>query len=371
MFPMRKAFLTAGVFCLLALAGSAQAATTCGQAICFNFTPAGQEFFNRVGLTQAQVQDRLNLELGRFFQTTDTAGFVRRFSDSQSFTGKGMGVDYASEATLLEVGMAGSVAMGIDRTYQPSSSGSGAGFPIQGVGLNASLMAGASLEPLGVPVMVFGNWMRISGASYGQLKGQLDNWGVHAQLRLFGPSRSASALKMLARWGGIAITTGVDSSHMNLRAGQTIKTDKIRFNDLAVDPTTTIDVSGSVNGQAGFELDMLTRSIPLEVTTSLRLLTLVTVYGGLGMDLQIGGDNNLKVKVSDATITGTVNGSSSTNLGTAEVEAGASASSSRTQVRGLLGAQVNLFLFRLFAQLNAANTDPVIASLVFGARLAY
>lgn len=369
MLGMRKAFLTVGILSLLAFTGSAHATTTCGQSICFNFTPAGLDFLSRAGLSQAQVQDRLNLELGRFFQTTDTAGFVRRFSDSQSFTGKGMGVDYASEATFLEVGVAGSVAMGIDRTYQPSSTGSGAGFPIKGVGFNASLMGGVSLDPFGVPLMVFGNWMRMSG-TYGQLDGKLDNWGVHAQLRLFGPSRSASALKMLARWGGIAITTGVDNSHMNLRAGQKIKTDPINFGDMALDPNTSIQVDGAVSGQAGFELDMATKTIPLEVTTSLRLLSLVTVYGGVGLDLQIGGGNDLNVKVSDATITGMVNGTQA-NLGTAEVEAHASASSSTAKVRGLIGAQVNLFLVRLFAQLNAANTDPVMASVVFGARLAY
>jgi hypothetical protein len=366
---MCKALLVAGVFCLVVLAGPARAAAACTEAICFTFTEAGREFLNQVGLTEDEVQKRLNSELGRFFQTTDTAGYVRRFSDSQSFTGKGMGVDYASEATFLEVGAAGSVAMGIDRTYKPASEGSGAGFPISGVGLNASLMAGASLDPLGVPLMFFGNWMRINGLSYGQLTGQLENWGLHAQLRLFGPSRSVSAMKMLARWGGIAITTGVDSSHMNLRAGQTIKTGQIDFSDMA-DSSTTIDVSSSVNGQARFEMDMLTRSIPLEVTTSFRLLTLLTVYGGIGMDWQVGGGSNLNVKVKDATITGKANGTTA-DLGTVDVDAQASASPSSTVVRGLVGAQVNLALLRLFAQLNVANTDPVVASVIFGARLAY
>ncbi len=369
---MRKACLALAAFSLLLVAGPALANTLCGQPICFTFSPEAQQFFSTVGLTQAQVEDRLNLELGRFFQTTDTAGFVRRFGDSQSFTSKGMGVDYASEATLIEVGAAASVAMGIDRTYQPSNSGSGAGFPISGVGLNASLMAGVSLEPLGVPLMLFGNWMRVPERSYGQLTGKLDNWGVHAQLRLFGPSRDMSALNLVARWGGIAITTGLDYSHMNLRAGQKFATGKINFSDLATVPNTaaTIDVSGAVDGKAGLELDMLTKSIPLEVTTSLRLFTLLTLYGGVGVDWQLAGGSRLDVKISEAQIRGTVNGSPS-NLGTAEVEAQASTSPSSAKLRGILGAQVNLFLLRLFVQLNAANTDPMMASLAVGARVAY
>jgi hypothetical protein len=69
-----------------------------------------------------------------------------------------MGVDYASEATYFEVGGSASFALGMDRTYQP---GNTQGFPISGMGFNATVMGGVSLGFLGIPVMVFGNWMKV------------------------------------------------------------------------------------------------------------------------------------------------------------------------------------------------------------------
>ena len=323
-----------------------------------------QAFLAATGMTADQLNLFLSDKLNSLFQTVDATGFVRRFGDSQSFTSKGMGVDYASEATYFEIGGSASFAMGIDRTYQP---GNTQGFPIQGVGLNASLMAGASLGFLGIPVMVFGNWMKVPTTDYGSMRGSLSNWGVHAQVRLLGPTRDTSALKMLIRWGGIAITSGVDYSHMSLGLHKDIKS------NFAIPNTTglNVNVTGVADGNAKFNVDMTTKSIPLEITTSLRLMTLFTVYGGMGIDWQLGGGSSMNVDVTNLSIAGRTSGASDVNLGTAEVHASAKADPSAAKVRGILGAQINLALFRIFAQLNVTNTNPAMASLAVGARLAY
>lgn len=325
------------------------------------------EFVAATGMSDTDLRAFIQGKIDQLFQVTDAVGFLRRLGDSQSFTSKGMGVDYASEATYFEVGGSVSLAMGIDRTYQPADV---QGFPIQGVGLNANAMGGLSLGFLGLPVMVFGNYMKIPTMDYGSMSGSLDNWGVHAQLRLFGPSPDSSALSMLLRWGGIAITTGIDSSHMSLGLKKSVKSSFA----VPVQPgaqAADINVTTTADGQAKFNVDMTTKSIPLEITTSLRILTFLTAYGGVGFDFQLGGSNTMDLSVNAAMTgrlaqTGTVQ-----DLGSVRATAKIAADPSPAKVRGILGAQFNLFLLRVFAQVNLTNSDPMMASLAAGLRLAY
>ncbi len=363
---MRQTVVTLGLaFGVLAALGTDARAQASGSvALQLNTAdPQTQAFIQATGMSATDLQNFLTGKLNDLFQTTNTAGFLRSFGDAQNFTSKGMGVDYASEATYFEVGGSASFALGMDRTYQPSST---QGFPIQGVGLNASLMGGLSLGFLGIPVMVFGNWMKVPTQDYGDMSGSLDNWGVHAQVRLLGPSRSMSLRKMLVRWGGIAVTTGVDYSHMTLGLKRDVTSN---FNI----PNTTglnVNVAGAASGDARFNIGMTTKSVPLEVTTSVRLLTMFTAYGGLGFDWQVGGGSTMDVNVNAAMV-GHATGMPDANLGTAQVTASAHASPSAAKIRGILGAQVNLLMVRIFTQLNIANTNPTMASLAVGARVAY
>jgi hypothetical protein len=357
---MRK-YLVALALVLGFLIASKQARAQVEQNVDISQLNIPQEFVDATGMSREAMQAFIHDNIDKLFQVSNAVGFLRKLGDSQSFTGKGMGVDYASEATYFELGGSINFAMGIDRSYQPNNV---QGFPIQGVGLNASLMAGLSLDFLGVPLMIFGNYMKIPTMNYGSMSGSLDNWGVHAQLRLFGPSRKTSALKVLLRWGGIAITSGIDSSHMALGLHKSIKSS---FTDQEV--TFTADTSGDAAPR--FDVNMTTRSIPLEVTTSLRLLTLLTAYGGVGFDWQLSGSNTMELKVN-AAMTGRLNQTGTTqDLGSITASAKVSADPSPAKIRGILGAQVNLWLLRIFTQVNVTNSNPMMASLAVGLRLAY
>jgi hypothetical protein len=330
--------------------------------------PQTQQILNATGMSTTDLQNVLNGKLDALFQMTNAAGFLQRFGDAQSFTSKGMGVDYASEATYVEVGGSASLAFGMDRTYQPGSI-QGVPIQVQSVGLNASLMAGVSLSSLGIPVMLFGNGMHVPTQHYGDMSGSLDNWGVHAQLRLWGPSRKTTALKVLARWGGIAVTTGYDYSHMSLRLSQNISSNASIPN--TVSPGANVDMTGFASVSA----DMTTKSIPLEVTTSLRLLTLLTAYGGAGFDFQLGGGATMNADL-DASLLGhtPVPGGQPTNLdlGSAHVHVVIPpVGLSRAKIRGIAGVQVNLWLLRPFLQFNISNTTPTMYSVAVGARVAY
>jgi hypothetical protein len=356
---MRKYLVASAlVVGLLVSAKTAQAQTT--QSVDVSGIVIPQEFTAATGMDAPQFQAFINSNIDKLFQVSDAIGFLRKLGDSQSFTSKGLGVDYASEATYFEVGGSVGFAMGIDRTYQPNDV---QGFPIQGIGLNANAMAGLSLGFLGLPVMVFGNYMKIPTMSYGAMSGSLDNWGVHAQLRLFGPGHRTSAMDMLLRWGGIAITTGVDSSHMALGLNK-------KINQTFAVPNQPVSFTMVTDDASTFNVNMTTRSIPLEVTTSLRLLTFLTAYGGVGFDWQLAGSNTIDLEVN-AAMTGRLQGGPAQNVGNVRATAHVSADPSPAKVRGILGAQFNLFILRVFTQVNMTNSNPMMASLAAGLRLAY
>jgi hypothetical protein len=365
---MRKTVAALGLaFVFLAVVGGDARAQ--GTNVTLVPGPQSQDILNATGMTVDQLQTVVRGELNTLFQMSNAAGFLQRFGDAQSFTSRGLGVDYASEATYFEVGGAASFALGMDKNYQP---GNALPVQVQSVGLNASLMAGVSLSSLGIPVMLFGNGMHVPTQRYGDMSGSLDNWGVHAQLRLFGPSRKTSALGMLVRWGGIAITTGYDYSHMNLRLNRDIVSNFSIPNSLT--QGVNVDVTGSASGTAVFSVDMTTKSIPLEITTSVRLLTLLTAYGGMGFDFNVGGTSVMNLDLN-ASLLGHVpspGGQTNLDIGSARVQATIPpVGPSAAKIRGILGVQVNLFMVRLFTQVNIANTTPTMASLAAGLRLAY
>jgi hypothetical protein len=319
-----------------------------------------------LGTTPELLTQQLISQVDGLFQATNVASFLKDFQNAQSFSSKGLGVDYASEATLAEVGATFSFASNLDKAYKPS--GSYTDPPVSGGGANFSLMGGLGLGLFGLdPVMIFGNWFKGS-ATLGQLDGKYQNWGMHGQLRLLGPSRSVSATKLLVRWGGIAITSGADYSRLSLSTHRQIKSTITVPSQLAGLPGAPVELSSDVNGNLTFEVDQTTWSVPLEVTTSLRLLSLVTVYGGLGLDWQLGGGSDMNILMDNATVTNKATGAS---LGSVSVHATGHANPSTARMREIVGVQLSIFdLIRFFAQVNTTASSPMLTSVALGLRLA-
>jgi hypothetical protein len=290
--------------------------------------------------------------------------FLKDFQNAQSFSAKGLGVDYASEATLAEVGATFSFASNIQKAYKPS--GSYSNPPLSGGGANFSLMGGLGLGLIGLdPLMIFGNWFKGS-ASLGQLDGNYQNWGLHGQLRILGPSRKSSATKVLVRWGGIAITSGADYSRLSLSTHNQIKSTIDVPSNIPGADSAPVSLASDVSGNLVFELQQTTWSVPLEVTTSIRLLSLVTLYGGLGIDWQLGGGSDLTLSMQNASVT-----SNGASLGTVTIDATGHAKPSAARLREIIGVQLGIFDFvRLFVQVNTTGGSPMLTSVAGGLRLA-
>jgi hypothetical protein len=322
--------------------------------------PDADAFAAGLGMSTDQLVQQLTTQVNGLFQTANVNGFLKDFQNAQSFSSKGLGVDYASEATLVEAGATLSFASNVDKAYKPS--GSYTDPPISGGGANFSLMGGVGLGLIGLdPLMVFGNWFKGS-ASLGQLDGSYQNWGLHGQLRLLGPSRKMSAVGMLVRWGGIAITSGADYSHLSLSAKKPITS------TMSVVPGAPVTVTST--GDLTFSVDQTTWSVPLEVTTSLRLLSMVTVYGGFGLDWQLGGGSSLNIGMN-ANLAGKYNGATYNNLGTATISATGKVDPSPARLREIVGVQLGILdTIRLFLQVNVTGGSPMLTSVAGGLRLA-
>jgi hypothetical protein len=96
----------------------------------------------------------------------------------------------------------------------------------------------------------------------------------------------------------------------------------------------------------------------------------VTIYGGLGLDWQLGGGSNLHILMSGASLSGKVQGVTYNNLGTAEIKADGSVSPSTARMREIFGVQLGILdVIRIFAQVNTTASSPLLTSLAMGLRV--
>jgi hypothetical protein len=360
------------VVALVLGATSAQAQTCAGSAgvnqVCITPGAGATQFAGAMGVDPQQLTNDILGQVNSIFQVADVGAFLRDFQNVQAFSSKGLGVDYASETTLAEVGATVSFVPSVDKSYNKPSGSYTDPMPLNGGGANFSLMGGLGLGLIGLdPVMIFANWFKGS-ASIGQLDGSYDNWGVHGQLRLLGPSRGLSATKLLIRWGGIAITSGADYSRMTLNAKKDLRSSFTLPAYSADGPQGSVSIQNQ--GTLTFSLEQTTWTVPLEVTTSLRLLSLLTIYGGFGLDFQLGGGSDLRINMNAGNLTGKVGGTTINDIGTASIAVNQHANPSPARFREIVGLQLGIFdVVRIFVQVNNTPSSPSLTSVAAGLRL--
>jgi hypothetical protein len=341
------------------------AAPTRGDAqgsVTLTLEPAAQDFAQKAGVSPADIEPRIRQEIERIFQLYGgrLEDYLRLVGDANAFTTKGLGVDYATNLKFVMVGAAVNLSANAESALTPDDLKGKP--PVAALSTNFTLMGGLNLGLIGLsPVTIFGNYFKGSGNLGDEFTGDLHNWGLHGQLKLGAPDEEKLRHAVL-QWGGIAITSGVDYSKTQLRLGKKFK------RDFPFGMVAGHSVNVNADNMSALTVDLETYSVPLEVTTALRLLYILTAYGGLGFDWQLGGGSRMAVDMG-ASLAGSVMGQE-TPIGSAKVTASADAEPTAGRVRGILGAQVNIAIVRLFAQLNFIP-NPFLASIAFGARLAY
>lgn len=312
-------------------------------------TPQGEALAAAAGTTPQMLANDIRKEVEKAFQTADVDGFLRAFSDATAFSQRGLAVDYVSVPSSFIIGFGANVsAASADEIDNVDS-------PTAGAAINLGLMLGANLAGWNLPRWtVFGNAF-YNAASTDRLSGNLTSLGAHAQVKLIKPAEDKGYARAF-RWTGLDATSGIEYTRWSLKAADGLENDFAAGGALA-EYDLTMTSSGT------FNLKSNAITIPIEATTGFRVLGLLSIYGGGGIDLTYG-----ESKV-DAELVGNVktDDSTETPVGAAVVTANGNNTGSPAALRALLGVQVNLWKLKIFTQGNLSQTPA--ASVSFGVRL--
>lgn len=321
---------------------------------------AGANFAAQAGVPFEQIQSVLKTELEALYRASGARQYVQAFGDAQAFSNKGLGADYASNPKSFIIGLAANVSANTDEAYV--SKDNNRRPPVDGIGANFSVMAGTNLHWAGLrPLTIYGNYFSSNGA-YKQFEGKNTNFGFHAQVKLFENVHERDRSVSFS-WGGIDVTSGIEYGRLALNLTDTLK------NEIPL----TSDKDGpavEATSQGVFRADMRVWSVPVEVTTNVRLFYLLSLYGGVGFDWQFGGSNKLTMNL-DSDLLGTAPGvTDKVDIGKAKITATEDVAPSAGKLRALVGVQANLAFLRLFTHLNVMP-DRGLIGVVAGVRLAF
>lgn len=277
----------------------------------------------------AALQDEINKQ----FQVPSMTSFLTSMANAQSITNKGQGVSYATDHSLFVVG--GNIGAGLNTTSGFSFSSSG-GLPPIGLGVQGSIMAGLSLSKFPLPTIgpidlkkftVFVNFFSYSNDSLvDSLTIKTSNFGMHLQYKLI-DGKNIGGIGIL-NWGGVALTTGFDtgSNTMTYKVGQSISA-----------TSSGVTYKWTPSAASALELQNSSFSIPLEASTSIRVLYILSLFAGAGVDLNFGGKSTIT-----ANLTGPVTNSINATQGSATLAITENQGPNFGALRFFAGPQINL-----------------------------
>lgn len=324
----------------------------------------GADFAAELGISPAELETRLRDELEGIYQVVQPKDYLRALADATAFSANGLGVDYASNPQVVSVGggVNFSVAFGDKGFDEPRSE-----QPVLGLAANVSIMAGGNLAAMGLEgadkLNVYGNYFTRTG-NVDELSAKVTNMGVHAQYKLLAPKHRKAKKGLVIEWGGVDVIAGFQYTHIGFSLKKpNLDSDVIlRESGGEGSPDVRFEAAGK------FDLSMTTYTLPMEASTNVRLFYFVSLFGGVGVDIQLGGSD------MSVDLDGTLYGIDPTtqqemDIGTAHVDVTDDADANPGKVRFFGGVQVNLWKAHVFVQANVAPDRAV--GVTFGARAAW
>lgn len=337
-----------GALGLLAAPRQAHADATSEVRIVLN--QDGERLAQELGLDTAGFARDLEQKVESALQISEVQRFLKSFANASSFSNRGIGVDYASNSDRYVFGFAANLAVSADLGAEDDDE-----LPTVGVAPSFTLMGGMNLRRWNHPELtVFGNVFHY-GADSGALHGGVTSVGLHGQLKLFTPT--AGVARHFARWGGIDITAGLELARWQLGLGGEIS----HTFEFPIDGGLSSDVTAAVGGR--FDVGATTLTMPLEVTTNVRLLYVLGLYTGFGLDLQVGEASIGASTFGSLRATRPGSPEIVDTIGDVSASAEGSHGPSTIGYHLLLGAQVNLWRIKVFTQLTMQPISSVSAAV--------
>lgn len=316
--------------------GASQTLSGNGLTLTYDDTQCGTS----AATCNSQMQQQFNSYSSQF-SLPDLSGIMKYMSSAQSISSKGHGVDYTTNHSLFVFGA--NISSGFDTGGQSLSSAidglkNSSSINNVGFGLQMSFMAGVNLGYFKSLPMLERFKVYVHGGSmdYTSMLNITSGYtwksaavGAHVQYSLIQPKSLGVGL---LNWGGVNLTSGLTYADNTLSGRNTYGTTSSGSGTLS-SPL----ISGAASGAITLKSTALT--VPLEVSTSVRVLYILSLFGGAAIDFNFG-KATLDLDLS-APLTSTVNGSSS-SLGTAALKTSQSGSGRSTDLRFFAGTAINL-----------------------------
>jgi hypothetical protein len=284
-------------------------------------------------------------------------------ADSQAAASKGLATDYISHFDTFMVGAGIGLGADLEEDKELDSDLSGAGV-VGGLqlGVNMSLFADKTflgLDPKKTTLML--NFFKYD------LERDFDENSLRADLLSFGFMGSYRWIEQsgtrLFGWDGVRIHTGYQYSRNDLTINSVI-------NETVNETVSGSTVTGTLTASPEATIETSSHSIPVEISSGVNFLWVLSFYGGLGTDFNMGdtkGKGNLNADTTNLSYTGGGDGSVAVET-TADIDEQGKVRP--LFLRGFAGFQVNLPYVRLYAHGNKVFGTEVY-SLATGLRLAF
>lgn len=316
-------------------------------SVTVDLNPEGEMLAQQLGVSAQDLATRIQDQIDTAYDASNIEGFLRSFGDATAFSMRGLGVDYVSMPKNLIVGVGANVAVAASGDYNAEDR------PTAGLSPNIGFMAGLNLSEYKRPRWtVFANGFYRS-ATVSSLQGSISSFGLHVQYRIVHPQADEGVTTKALRWTGIDVTTGLEITRWSLGVEDQITT------DFAVDGTNG-SASLVLDSMGRFDLTSTAATVPVEVSTGVRIALLLSVYLGAAFDLS-GGSARL-----DANLSGTLRTSDDRGVGTTTIVGRGDNTASPAAARVLAGVQLNLWKLKVYGQVNGSATPA--ASVGFGIR---
>lgn len=310
-----------------------------------------------------KVQNEINSDL----PAGDTDRLMEGMANSQAAAGKGASTDYISHFDTFMVGAGVGVGADLEenKEYDSDLAGIGVMGSVQ-VGLNMSAIFDnkvLGLDPKKTTVVAnFFSYSADQDFDESNAKIKMMSFGVHGSYKW----KEGSGNRLFG-WDGVRLHTGYQYSSANYDF-------KTRIDETINETTSVGTISGNILANPAASIDATSHSIPLEISSGVNFLWILSAYGGLGTDINFGsaeGKANLNSETTTVTCSGAPACGTPQN---AQVETAANVDGKANVnpffLRGFVGLQANLPYVRVFVHANKVFGTELY-SFATGLRLAF
>jgi len=316
-------------------------------------------------LFDAEIQ-KVENEINQDLPTGEPTRLMEGMANSQAASSKGLATDYISHFDKILVGAGLGLGADLEENKEADSDLSGVGVTggIQ-LGLNMSMFADKEflgLDPKKTSVML--NFFKFD------TERDFDDNNVKLDILSFGFSGTYRWIdsddNRLFGWDGVRIHTGYQYSKADIIFSSEI-------NESVNETSGTETISGTITGAPKATIETSTHSIPIEISTGVNFLWVMSFYGGVGTDINSGsakGKGDLNAQDSTITCTGVACGGGETATVRAEANIDDEGKVNPFFLRAFAGFQVNLPYTRIYVHANKVFGTEVY-SVASGLRLAF